>query len=179
MTSRIIHSGPVAGFDEDLDQFQALDDLLALGLGLGLGEIDAQVLALDVGRSICASISRTASAPMPTAEKASSPYSSCGADEQLLLGEQLARLQFGVRPGSITTIAFEVENPLELAQGSCRAGCRCGSARLQEPDMGDRRGQLDMAHALAPDLGLVTSTPHFSQTTPRYFMRLYLPHRHS
>ena len=25
----------------------------------------------------------------------------------------------------------------------------------------------------------VTSTPHFSQTTPRYFMRLYLPHRHS
>ena len=25
----------------------------------------------------------------------------------------------------------------------------------------------------------VTSTPHFSQTRPRYFMRLYLPHRHS
>jgi serine/threonine protein kinase len=25
----------------------------------------------------------------------------------------------------------------------------------------------------------VTSTPHFSQTTPRYFMRLYLPQRHS
>ena len=25
----------------------------------------------------------------------------------------------------------------------------------------------------------VTSTPHFSQVTPRYFMRLYLPHRHS
>ena len=25
----------------------------------------------------------------------------------------------------------------------------------------------------------VTSTPHFSQTMPRYFMRLYLPHRHS
>ena len=25
----------------------------------------------------------------------------------------------------------------------------------------------------------VTSTPHFSQMTPLYFMRLYLPHRHS
>ena len=25
----------------------------------------------------------------------------------------------------------------------------------------------------------VTSVPHFSQTTPRCFMRLYLPHRHS
>ncbi len=25
----------------------------------------------------------------------------------------------------------------------------------------------------------VTSTPHFSQMMPLYFMRLYLPHRHS
>ena len=25
----------------------------------------------------------------------------------------------------------------------------------------------------------VTSTPHFSQTMPLYFMRLYLPHKHS
>src|SRR4029079_8178365 len=25
----------------------------------------------------------------------------------------------------------------------------------------------------------VTSTPHLSQTTPRCFMRLYLPHKHS
>ncbi len=28
-------------------------------------------------------------------------------------------------------------------------------------------------------LETVTSTPHFSQTMPLYFMRLYLPHRHS
>ena len=28
-------------------------------------------------------------------------------------------------------------------------------------------------------LDCVTSTPHFSQTTPRCFRRLYLPHRHS
>ena len=28
-------------------------------------------------------------------------------------------------------------------------------------------------------LDKVTSTPHFSQMMPRYFMRLYLPHRHS
>ncbi len=28
-------------------------------------------------------------------------------------------------------------------------------------------------------LARVTSVPHFSQTTPRCFMRLYLPHRHS
>ena len=28
-------------------------------------------------------------------------------------------------------------------------------------------------------LASVTSTPHFSQMTPRCFRRLYLPHRHS
>ena len=28
-------------------------------------------------------------------------------------------------------------------------------------------------------LASVTSTPHFSQMMPRYFIRLYLPHRHS
>ena len=28
-------------------------------------------------------------------------------------------------------------------------------------------------------LDWITSTPHFSQTMPRYFMRLYLPHKHS
>ena len=28
-------------------------------------------------------------------------------------------------------------------------------------------------------LACVTSTPHLSQITPRCFMRLYLPHRHS
>jgi hypothetical protein len=43
----------------------------------------------------------------------------------------------------------------------------------------DRAGQLDVAHALAAHLRLVTSTPHLSQITPRCFMRLYLPHRHS
>ena len=28
-------------------------------------------------------------------------------------------------------------------------------------------------------LDWITSTPHFSQVMPRYFMRLYLPQRHS
>ena len=28
-------------------------------------------------------------------------------------------------------------------------------------------------------LASVTSTPHFSQIRPLYFMRLYLPHKHS
>ena len=50
---------------------------------------------------------------------------------------------------------------------------------LEEPDVGHRRGELDVAHALAAHLRGVTSTPHLSHTTPRCFMRLYLPQRHS
>jgi hypothetical protein len=45
--------------------------------------------------------------------------------------------------------------------------CATGEARSMWP-MRSRR-----------TLARVTSTPHFSQTTPRCFMRLYLPHRHS
>ena len=59
---------------------------------------------------------------------------------------------------------------------------RCADAarhRLEEPDVGDRRGQLDVAHPLAAHLGL----RHFDAApvadTPRYFMRLYLPQVHS
>jgi len=36
-----------------------------------------------------------------------------------------------------------------------------------------------MTEALATNLLSVTSTPHLSQITPRCFMRLYLPHKHS
>ena len=45
--------------------------------------------------------------------------------------------------------------------------CATGAARSMWP-MRSRRTLLWM-----------TSTPHFSQTMPRYFIRLYLPHRHS
>ena len=43
--------------------------------------------------------------------------------------------------------------------------------------MGDRSGQLDVAHTLAAHRDSVTSTPHFSQMMPLYFIRLYLPHK--
>jgi hypothetical protein len=45
--------------------------------------------------------------------------------------------------------------------------CATGVARLMWP----RRSRRT--------LDWITSTPHFSHTTPRCFMRLYLPHKHS
>ena len=37
----------------------------------------------------------------------------------------------------------------------------------------------DVAFSGDITLDEITSTPHFSQTTPRYFILLYFPHKHS
>ena len=57
-----------AGFDEGLDQLQPLDQLLALGLGVGVAQLIAQRLAFSSRGRSSASMSRIASAPMPTRE---------------------------------------------------------------------------------------------------------------
>src|SRR5690606_41442994 len=46
----------------------------------------------------------------------------------------------------------EVEAPAGLLQGQCRQRADAARQRLQEPAMGDRRGELDVAHAFAADL---------------------------
>jgi hypothetical protein len=51
--------------------------------------------------------------------------------------------------------------------------------RLEEPDVRDGAASSMWPMRSRRTLVTVTSTPHFSQTTPLYFMRLYLPHRHS
>ncbi len=96
----------------------------------------------------------------------------------LFLGQQLAAFQGGqARLGH--HVGFEIQHALDVAQGHVQHQADARRQRLQEPDVGDRRGQVDVAHALAAPPARVTSVPHFSQTTPRCFMRLYLPHRHS
>ena len=49
---------------------------------------------------------------------------------------------------------LEVEHPLEIAERHVEDDADPRRHRLQQPDMGDRRSQLDMAHALAPNLAL-------------------------
>ena len=72
--------------------------------------------------------------------------------EQLVLGEELVLLERGqARLGD--DVALEVEHALELLQLHVEQQADAARQRLQEPDVRDRRGQLDMAHALAADLG--------------------------
>ena len=57
--------------------------------------------------------------------------------------------------------------PIRLGTDFKNQICATGAARSMCP-MRSRRTLL-----------WITSTPHFSHTMPRFFMRLYLPHRHS
>ena len=71
--------------------------------------------------------------------------------EQLVLGQQLELLQRG-QARLDDDIAFEIEHALELLELHVEQQADAARKRLQEPDVSDRRGQLDMAHALAADL---------------------------
>src|SRR3546814_17534956 len=50
-------------------------------------------------------------------------------------------------------IAFEIEHALDVAQSHVQQQADTGRQRLQEPDVGDRRSQLNVRHALAAYLG--------------------------
>ena len=84
----------------------------------------------------------------------------------------------GVSPGS-STIVLEIEHPLDVLQRHVEQEPDARRQRLQEPDMRHRGGEPRYGPSGLPDFGEVTSTPHFSQMMPLYFIRLYLPHRHS
>src|SRR6185437_567316 len=70
----------------------------------------------------------------------------------LLLVEELVQLQW--RETRLDhDIALEIEDLLEILERHIEEQADAARQRLQEPDMRDRRGQLDMAHAVAAHLG--------------------------
>src|SRR5690606_7988994 len=72
--------------------------------------------------------------------------------EVLLVVQQLTFLQRG-QTGLDHDVAFEIQYPLDIAQGHVQQQTDPGRQRLQEPDVGNRRSQFDMAHALTAYLG--------------------------
>src|SRR5690606_5108688 len=72
--------------------------------------------------------------------------------EQFVLGEELELLErrqarFG------DDVGLEVKHALELLELHVEQQADARGQRLEEPDVRDRRGELDMAHALAANLG--------------------------
>ena len=85
----------------------------------------------------------------------------------------------GVMPGSMTTKASKYSTrSISRSVMSSMRPMRDGS------DFRNQMCAVGLASSMWPmrsrrTLACVTSTPHFSQTTPRCLRRLYLPHRHS
>src|SRR5690606_24721433 len=140
--------GLVAGALEGFHQLQTLGQLLDLGFRSGLRDFFTQTADLVV--------------QIQTAEQLEHGFGThAGVElvteffqgfEVLLVVQQLTLLQRG-QTGLDHHIAFEVEYALDITQGHVQQQAETGRQGLQEPDVGNRRGQLDVAHALAADLG--------------------------
>ena len=150
MMVRIIHSGPVARLDERLDHLEALDDLLALGLRAGLAELEAQLVALllelELGQHLAHRLGADADREGILAVLLAQPQDLLLAQDLVALERRQARLD--------DDEVLEVQHPLEVAQGHVEQRADPRRHRLQEPDVRDRRRQIDVAHALAAHLAL-------------------------
>src|SRR5579859_2465422 len=135
--------------EERLDQLQTLDQLLALGFRGGLAQLGLQGLVLggEIDRLQQRADRLGADADL---ERVFAIF----LDRALILlfGQQLMLLQRGqARLGD--DVVLEIQDALEILQRHVDQETDARRQRLQEPDVSDRRGQLDMAHALAAHLG--------------------------
>ena len=166
--------GAVTRFKKRFDQLDPLGQPLDLGLRVGRSDILAQLGKLGRKVDILQQIEDRLGTHLGVEFVAVGFHGF----EILLVGQKLPALQR--RHARIKNqIGLEIQNPLYIAQGHVQhqadaAGqgfqnqmCATGLARSIWP-MRSRR-----------TLVRVTSVPHFSHFTPRCFMRLYLPHRHS
>ena len=133
---------------ESFHQLQALGQLLDLGFRVGLRNLFAQatdlVLQVDSVQQFADSFGTHAGIEIVT--------ELFQRFEVLLVVQQLALFQGG-HAWVDNDIALEVEHAFDITQGHVHQQADTGRQRLQEPDVGDRRGQFDVRHALTTNLG--------------------------
>ena len=173
-TSMIIQSGLMPGLVERLEHLQALGDLLDLGLGAGGGELVAQLV--DVAADV--ELPQQVADALGAHGRREVVAVLLDLGEVVVLGEQLAAVQRRhARVGH--DVGFEIQHALDVAQRHVEHHAQARGQALQEPDVRDGLASSMWPMRSRRTLASVTSTPHFSQITPRCFRRLYLPHRHS
>src|SRR5581483_49120 len=136
----------VARREERLDQLQALGELLRLEFGGGFRDLLTQIrrhlLKIERLEHLADRFRADHGGEAVLAEFVLRL-------QILVFGQQLTVLQRGEARLQHNVI-FEIENALEVLQRHVEQQTDAARQRLQEPDMRDRRGQFDMAHALAP-----------------------------
>ncbi len=138
----------VAGALEGFHELQALGQLLDLGFRVGLRNLFTQatdlVLQVDSVQQLADSLGTHAGVEVVT--------ELFQRFEVLLVVEQLAFFKRS-HAWIDNDVALEVEHTLDITQGHVHQQADTGRQRLQEPDVCDRRRQLDVSHALTTDLG--------------------------
>ena len=139
----------VVGFEEGFHDLQALGELLLLGLALGFLRFLTQ-FHLE-GRQI------------ELFEKAADGFGAHAHLEGfvaetfqnlkvLVLGDDLHAAQVGGTRIE-NHVGVEIQHLFQIGHGHVEQSADLGRQGLQEPDVGDGRGQFDVAHALAAHLG--------------------------
>ncbi|RML80683.1 hypothetical protein ALQ89_06468 [Pseudomonas amygdali pv. tabaci] len=138
----------VAGTLEGFHQFQTLGQLLDFGFGIGLRNFFTQtanfVLQINSVQQFADSLGTHAGVEVIT--------ELFKGFEVLLVVQQLTFFK-GSHAWIDNDIALEVENALDITQGHVHQQADTGRQRFQEPDVRNRRSQLDVSHALATNLG--------------------------
>ena len=135
---------PVAGIPEGLEQLEPLGQ--ALDLGFRTGGVDFAVYLFDGFIEVHLA--------QQLADRRGAHLGLEGGAVHLqrlaleLLGQELALLQVGVA-GVGHDEGLEIQHPLDLVHGHVEHQPDARGQRLQKPDMRNRRGQVDVAHALA------------------------------
>src|SRR5262249_40587340 len=136
----------VAGIDEGLDQLEALGDLLLLDVAVGLREFGAQfglhLLKVDTLEHLADRF------------RTNRRCEAVGAVfllrlEVFVLGQELTVLERG-EPWLEHHVVFEVQDPLEILERHVEQKTNAARQRLQEPNVRNGGGKLDVAHPLAP-----------------------------
>ena len=142
--------GAVAALAERLGDLQALDDLLALGLAGGRAHLLAERLAervdVDALEHLEDGFAAHAGLELVVAVLVDELHVALLAEELAAREPRLLRVDDDVR--------LAVEDLLEILQRDVEHVADAARQALQEPDVRDRRGQVDVAEALAAHLGL-------------------------
>ena len=140
--------GTVPRLQERFDDLQPLDDLLGLQLAGRFLQLLAQLvggrLQVDVGQHLADRLGADVGGEGVGAELVLRV-------QERFLGQQLAVAEVG-QARLDDHVVFKVEDAFQIAQRHVEHQADARGQRLEEPDVGHGRGQLDMAHALAPDL---------------------------
>ena len=140
--------GMDTGFLEGLQHLEALGDLLDLGIGTGLFQFAAQLLDLKAQVDALEQVADT----LGTHAGLEFVAVLFQLGEVIVLGHDLAAVERG-HAGLGHHIGFEIKYAFDVAQGHVQHHAETAGQGLEEPDVGDRRGQFDMAHAFAANLG--------------------------